>query len=530
MTINNPIKHSKWALVGILTLGAVLRLYNLDGKPLWCDEYRYLTFSEYGLIASMKLLISQEYSVLFPLSYMISIIWSKVAGNSDFMLRIPSVGYGVATLYVAYRLGKDLYEEKVGLMAAFLLALSPFHLMWSRIAVMYSLLAFLSSLSLFFFLRILKKDTLINWMAFVIVNILNMHIHPYGFFFILCENIFFLLSIKRYGKLWPRWVVSQLVIAICFLPWLFLNFKAMVGYAGAGYFMSSFNYPLKLAFTLFSFSLGESVKPWNIVVTIPAAIIFAISILKGIREMFKEKSRETYLILLFFCLPLFLGLISPTTTPKHLIFLVPLFLLIVTKGVFSFTRKIFQYLTIVSIILFFVISLSNYYRNREIQRADMVIPWKEIIKTIKSEAPPETAILVPNIFAIPFERYHDGTFYSYGKSWYNTLPPGVHQHTSHTRQVRLDFYKYRRSKMQEEKASSIQEFVKLQNKVWVIIDYQTEEDVRKFIEEYPKILIQKKYVEEERAIKGFLAGDVNKYKYYLMELYLIEGGKSDYQK
>jgi len=56
----------------------------------------------------------------------------KVFGLNAWGVRLPAAIAGIITIYLTYLLGRKLYNEKIALWAAFLLTVSPWHLMLSR--------------------------------------------------------------------------------------------------------------------------------------------------------------------------------------------------------------------------------------------------------------------------------------------------------------------------------------------------------------------------------------------------------------
>ena len=56
----------------------------------------------------------------------------EIFGLADISVRWASVAFGVGTVLLVYRLGRLLYNPRVGLIAAFTLALMPYHVVLSR--------------------------------------------------------------------------------------------------------------------------------------------------------------------------------------------------------------------------------------------------------------------------------------------------------------------------------------------------------------------------------------------------------------
>jgi hypothetical protein len=82
-----------------------------------------------------------------PLYFLLVQAWS-IFGSSDAWLRALSVVFGVASIPLIHRLASRLGGPGAGLAAAAFLALSPYHVYYSREARSYALLGLLCVLSL----------------------------------------------------------------------------------------------------------------------------------------------------------------------------------------------------------------------------------------------------------------------------------------------------------------------------------------------------------------------------------------------
>lgn len=69
--------------------------------------------------------------------YLAMFAWVKLAGTTEWALRLPSVLFGTASILMIFMLGRRIYGPWVGAIAALLLALHGFHAHWSQIARMY---------------------------------------------------------------------------------------------------------------------------------------------------------------------------------------------------------------------------------------------------------------------------------------------------------------------------------------------------------------------------------------------------------
>lgn len=64
--------------------------------------------------------------------------------TSEIFLRIPSVVFGVVSIYLIYIISRKIFDTKIALTSGFLLSISPFHIWISRDSTPYSLFCFIS--------------------------------------------------------------------------------------------------------------------------------------------------------------------------------------------------------------------------------------------------------------------------------------------------------------------------------------------------------------------------------------------------
>ncbi len=159
------LKSEGFWLALIFGVGASLRLYGLDFQSLWQDEgLQYYVATQ----NSIGELFQQTRSFHPPLSFIVNHLF-LLLGDSDFLLRLPSALFGIASLPVLYVLARDLTSKKAAVFAVFVLALSPFHIWYSQEARMYSQLLFLSLLSSVLLLQALRRGEVTWWIYYVLV-------------------------------------------------------------------------------------------------------------------------------------------------------------------------------------------------------------------------------------------------------------------------------------------------------------------------------------------------------------------------
>lgn len=80
-------------------------------------------------------------------------VFYRVFGVDDLIPRLVGVAFGVATVYLVYRLGKLLFGTQVGIVAALFLAVVPYHVLVTRQALLDGPMMFFATLSLYLLAR-----------------------------------------------------------------------------------------------------------------------------------------------------------------------------------------------------------------------------------------------------------------------------------------------------------------------------------------------------------------------------------------
>jgi mannosyltransferase len=158
-----------------------------------------------------------------PLYLFILHYWMAAFGTSEVAVRSLSVLFGVLAIPVIYLMGRRLFKEEVGLLAALILALSGFNVQYSQEARMYTLMVLLALLSMYFFIRFLQRATVAISVAYVVCTTLLLYTHVYGAFVVIAQNVYLLtllfLSRERAFRL-RHWIGLQALVVAFFGPWI----------------------------------------------------------------------------------------------------------------------------------------------------------------------------------------------------------------------------------------------------------------------------------------------------------------------
>jgi len=125
----------------IIILGLVLRLIQLDSLPgeMWGDPIEY-----YKIIQELHLgnfFWHYRFGGDGPLYYYVAAVITKIAGLSFYTIKLSSVLVGIAMIPLIYRYSLNLLQDRrVGLIAAFLAAVSFWPITASRVSFPYILI------------------------------------------------------------------------------------------------------------------------------------------------------------------------------------------------------------------------------------------------------------------------------------------------------------------------------------------------------------------------------------------------------
>lgn len=411
-------------IVGILLLGLLLRLINLN-QSLWLDEAVQAITAQNSL-SHIFLEIRGDFHP--PLYYFLMNFWVRIFGSSEVSLRMPSVLFGVGTVYFTYLIAKIIFPRthyslffvhcSLPDLVALLLATAPFHVYYSQEARMYSMTCFFATLSMFFFLRINEliinglKDSKVNelfvngltdlknygiYILYFMSTILMLYSDYYGFLILLVQGIY-LLTRKKYKFLFFNSclpVGMALFIILCYLPWLPMLFTQLKTGVLATQTLPGWGSLVNVSFlkaiplTFIKFSIGRILIFNKTIYAGVAGVVIGIYgflIVRAIRGWIRDGLKDSKgVIVTWFLVPLLtawlLSLAVPNFQPFRLLLILPAFYLLVTRGISVIKSGRVRALAIVLVLILNLYSLSVYFFNPFFQRED----WRGLTSFLKNQ-------------------------------------------------------------------------------------------------------------------------------------------------
>jgi len=203
-------------VLAVLT-GFALRVYLLDAQELWGDEAMSTCIAQLPLAQALAPRIDTHP----PLFYVLLNLWVRAAGMSLFALRLLPVALSLPGIVFAYHIGRRLVGPRTGLVAAWLVGLSPLQVYYAQELRMYSLVATLGMASMLGVICLLQAERPrpAAWAAYLAATLAATYSHYQAFPLIAAQNAVVLAAWRKRPRRLLAWCCAMLALAIAYLPW-----------------------------------------------------------------------------------------------------------------------------------------------------------------------------------------------------------------------------------------------------------------------------------------------------------------------
>lgn len=389
----------------IIVLGLILRIISLD-QSLWLDEaINVLATQKFSFLGVITEYAKADFHP--PLFFIILWIWTKLFGIGEQIVRIPSVIFGVMTIYIVFLLGQKLYTKTLGLISALLLAINPLHIYYSQEARMYALATLAVVLNFLLLIKLLRNEK-VNFFHLVTSNLLVLLSDYVAYLSFPSQLIFLLLSRQwRVLKFWLKSVGIAILLGIWWLPVFLSQFN--VGSVASSnlpawkFIVGGFDIkttPLTLVkFIIGRISLSDKIIYYLIL--LPVCSLFVYLILRSITFI---KSSFKSLLFSWLLVPIILATIISFVVPIYsyfrVLFALPSFIILIALGIQSFRSKL-RYIFLGMVLFIQTFSSIVYLFNSNYQRED----WGGLVNYLKS-ADKNALILFESSGTLPPFDYH----------------------------------------------------------------------------------------------------------------------------
>lgn len=176
MSLKFKVKSLKFLLVGIIIVAAFLRLYQIGSVPPSPDwDEAALGYNAYSILSTGKdeygaflPFVLQSFDDYKPALYVYTVIpFIPIFGLDILAVRLPSAIFGILTILATYFLVWELFKRRdIALVSSLLLAISPWHIQFSRVGFEANVALAFNVFGVLFFLKGLKQPWLLALSAF----------------------------------------------------------------------------------------------------------------------------------------------------------------------------------------------------------------------------------------------------------------------------------------------------------------------------------------------------------------------------
>ncbi|MBI5151211.1 MAG: glycosyltransferase family 39 protein [Candidatus Pacebacteria bacterium] len=217
----------RWAVVGIVVLALFLRLYRvttIPPSPYW--EEAALGYDAYSILKTGKdyhgnafpLLAFPSFGDYKPSLYFYTIVpFIQVFGLDVLAVRMPSILAGVGIVIVLYFLAKELWDERIGLLAVMFYAVQPWSIQISRVGFETNLATFFIVLGIWAMVRARKHP----WFLLFAAVSMGLSLYTYHSARIVAPLLGMgigFLWFKEYWKDRKACVVAFCTVCVMFVP------------------------------------------------------------------------------------------------------------------------------------------------------------------------------------------------------------------------------------------------------------------------------------------------------------------------
>jgi uncharacterized membrane protein len=216
-------KEDKLLLVYLIPLALFvfnlfLKVQKIKYEGIGLDEPFSIYVSQFDLSAIVSYLNEGNNP---PLYEVFLHFWTNIFGIEAKAVRIPSTIFSCLTAVMIYKIGRQFFSLRTGLIAAILFTFSNHQMFFAHEARVYPMFMFLTCMSMFFFLKIINseknKRTIIG---FIVSSILLVYAHYFGVIVLGIQLLSILFIDEIRSKQLKSFLKLYGIISLLYLPQL----------------------------------------------------------------------------------------------------------------------------------------------------------------------------------------------------------------------------------------------------------------------------------------------------------------------
>lgn len=385
-------------ILGLVVGAALLLLFPL-AKPIWTDESISIVRGRLPLIQILQGRIGAADAM--PLHYIILSVLGRGLGDTLASHRLVSIVPAAFALWYVWLLGMRLGPWS-GLVSLWLAALSPCAVLFLRMSRYHGVTTLLVAMSCYYFLRLMDGSEKKSLVKFGLSAALMLLSYPLTMFVIAGQFLFFAARFKKVEK--PLLLVLSMALAgaafLCyFIPALRWASESLakVNVEDPSMGLGINGLIRRLALSVYALCLGETIAPWNWLLSIPGILLT----LGGFGASVVATRKRPELVLPLICVFVIALSAAATSTQiggstqtvgsmgKRTSFLIPLFCVSLGMGFASLKPRWLAY----PLLAIWAVGTFNYFAGREFLNPNYTVNWTEAVERIRQvQSGPDTVI------------------------------------------------------------------------------------------------------------------------------------------
>jgi len=348
-------------IVGLFSVSFLIRYLGVANTCMYPDEWIYYTDMHRILSVSFAPIRPDIFNYTSPFFSYIGAASTPLFGNDLDTVRVLSVLFGSLTVPFLYLFGKEMYDRKVGFLAAVLLAFSAYHSLYSRIIMLEAFSIFFITAFLYFFWRMQRQGEERGLLYPVLAGaMMGLAVDAkYISLFLVPAVAGYVLWTTKFDikALFERRIVVMFVSAFIFvLPLLICLFSTGVGFHGLLYYsMEKYEKPgaqsrlsslpineivqrgTDTITGVFAWGSDKLIPPAEIAFNVAVVLLILVTIIWYLFRVVRREREATFLVISVAILHVLLFVVSPY---KHYYnYTLPFYYLMISFFVLQAVRK-----------------------------------------------------------------------------------------------------------------------------------------------------------------------------------------------
>jgi mannosyltransferase len=388
-----PARLQTALLVAALVAFAALLTIALGRREFWTDEAVTA-----GHLASWR----ATRDAFHPRGYYALLFgWVGLFGAGDLSLRLFSVPWALLSLWLLWEVGRRVTTRPAAVLAVWLYALSPFVVLYFRMARFYSLMAAAFLLVTLAAVLVAQEGRRRHWTALALAAVALLNIN-YAAASLLAPLFVWLGVVAwRRGHGW-RWLGSALPL----VAMLGLIARTVLRNAGAVSHIESeggtglIRLLARLALPAYSLAVGETTDVWRLHLVLPALVMAGVAFLIGWRALGATPGGRA----VRWAWPLAVGAVALVlstvaraeplaSAARSTLFATPLAFLVVAAGILALRSARWRAVCLAVFLVVDGYGLLNYFTGRQFLNPAYVVPWRQVGQLINGQERPGDMVL-----------------------------------------------------------------------------------------------------------------------------------------